>query len=287
MTQTIQVFQPDGETFIGTIESGSKVSIDGGPPEDRFVVVKEDGSKAYVFPSRSRIQVVDAAALQAQAAAAQAQVTQVTAPATAPGLAHLAPTPGVAVTGGPPPPPAWIEATHAIGGPDPTPVAMHLPGAPGADAPISFRNSAPPPGSSRGGSQLVEPLPAPVDAGAAYIPPPAPMPAAPPPRAARPRPERFMVMPKSGKPKVFHTREDCGRVSPEAKRLPVDEEAIEFWELVLCQPCQRRDEQMSFPEAMVDALAEYGIVLPQAISGQVFDKLKGYGFNVTPQAVDR
>jgi hypothetical protein len=178
-------------------------------------------------------------------------------PAVAPGLEHLAPPPGA------PTPPPGVQVVGAQSVP--------------AVGPSERLGSAPPAGSSVAGV----PIP-PVSLTAVreqtLVPlvPPEP----------EPEPERrFMVQSKSGRTTVYHTVPDCPRASGDQPTLPVDDRAIEFFDLALCTSCAKLADQVSWREVMEQILSNGGAD-PRLVSKVVYEFEK-LGFSVRPNRVER
>lgn len=254
----VQVTQ-GGETYLGTIENPPEVATHPTAGQStRLIVTRDDnGTKVYAWPNVDA-EVVELAEAPVQpVVATQPHGTPVTGGAD---LSHLAPPPGGAVAALPAP-----EGVQIVGS------------APSAPA-IERVGSAPPVGSTFGGA----PMPAvPAAVAAAQAPIAAPVEPAP--------PTRFMVKLRKGSPRVFHTRPECPRVSGAEETLPVDDDVIAFFDLDLCQVCQRRESQISWEEAIADAIlqaqAEGGSA--ESYAAVVAAHLKGLGFKVSPDTVDR
>ena len=184
-----------------------------------------------------------------------APLGQVEAASAPPSLAHLAPGPAATA-----PPPS-----------DPT-VTVVGSGVPSAPMP-QRQGTAPPVGSTFAGAPLPSVGPLPLTASSAAPPPFAP-----------PAPTRFLVQLKKGSPSIFHTRSDCARVPNGSTTLPVDDGMIEFFSLTICQVCQRRESQVSWQEAIAEAVAE---APDGGEADAVVAKLKSLGFKVSPETVDR
>lgn len=190
------------------------------------------------------------------------------APATEPSLApeaslaHLAPpadgTPSPAVAG---------EPVQYVGS-----------GQAQAPAPVVRQGSAPPVGSSIGG--VPTPM-VPAAMAAAAVAPSLP---------SVPVDNRFMVQPKKGSPQTYHTRDGCPRVPVGSRTMSVTDETIEFFALDHCQVCKRRESQISWEEAVVEAIEEAGTkpgATAISYADAVVKALGELGFRVSPDTVDR
>ncbi len=101
-------------------------------------------------------------------------------------------------------------------------------------------------------------------------------------------PYRFMVKPTRGRPNVFHTRDGCPRVPSEADTMGVDEQAIDFFNLKICQVCERRDSQISWQEVLEETIsAGINTFSAHGLTEAVISALEGRGFTVSPEVVDR
>lgn len=161
------------------------------------------------------------------------------------GLDHLAPPPGQ--------PPALPGGVQVVGSMPTTPAAPTRMGA------------APPPGSTIGGT----PVPQVSHQNAA----------APAPHPITPLPERrFMVQSKGSRTTVYHTVTDCPRAS-DHPTLPVDDRAIEFFDLTLCTSCAKLEQQVSWVEVVSSVAPGFGDAIVAAFGE--------YGFTVRPHRVER
>lgn len=249
MSTTVVVTDDSGATWQGVVE---KVESYQGQP--RWTVVREGGSKHFVYPNSGSVRVLDPGeAITHQASA---------------GLSHLAPTPGASAP--PPPPPLPEEA--AVQAPSVAP---------------SF--GAPPVGMTRGGGSVDVQQPAvvtsaPVTSAPAVSMQLHPVQAVAPTQAAHPsHGTRFMVQTKTGRAKQFHTHKDCNRITDKSARtLDVDDEAIAFFDLSVCALCDKRDRQITFAEALAEQTS-----MDSTEAKMVHEALVRRGFSITPEAVDR
>lgn len=98
---------------------------------------------------------------------------------------------------------------------------------------------------------------------------------------------RYMVKLRKGPPTVYHSRPECPRAADADNKLPVSDDLIEFFGLGLCQVCQKRESQVSWQEAIEDALRSVGVANSGGVATSVISMLDSLGFKVSPSTVDR
>lgn len=257
----VQVVRDD-QAFTGEVTGSDKIPNPAGGLQDRLTVKRDDtGTLEYVLPETvDRVQQID---IQPVAVAPGVSPVLGGTPAqpAVPGLEHLAPSLA--------PPPGMVPSDPSV-----QVVGSMTPSVASAPVVGPAIGGAPPVGSSFGGVPMAPPVGQPV------APPP---PLAPP---SRPRPERFMVQPKKGKPTRYHTREDCSNVTDGSPRKEVTDEDIEFFGLEHCASCSRRDAQISWKEAIREGI----MTIPGAtdeMAQAAVASIQSNGFRVTPEVVDR
>lgn len=267
------------QSFTGEVTASDKINNPAGGLQDRLTVKRDDtGTLEYVLPETAdQVTQID---VPQPVPVAPGLPAVPGAPPVVPGLEHLAPSLA--------PPPGAVPSDPSVSVVGSMP-AMPTPGSAPVVGPAvgGGMGHAPPVGSSIGGVPMAPPVGV-----QAPVLPTGPAPLGP---GIRPKPERFMVQPKKGKPTVFHTRQDCSKVPADAKQLEVDDDKIEFFELEVCASCQRRDSQISWREAIEEAVnalpgsATPGMVMAPAdvIAEAAVAALQSNGFRVTPDVVER
>lgn len=258
------------QSFTGEVTASDKINNPAGGLQDRLTVKRDDtGTLEYVLPETAdQVTQID---VPQPVPVAPGLPAVPGAPPVVPGLEHLAPSLA--------PPPGAVPSDPSVSVVGSMP-AMPTPGSAPVVGPAvgGGMGHAPPVGSSIGGVPMAPPVGV-----QAPVLPTGPAPLGP---GIRPKPERFMVQPKKGKPTRFHTREDCSNVTEGSPRKEVTDEDIAFFGLEHCASCSRRDAQISWQEAIREGL----MVIPGAteeMAKAAAAAIQSNGFRVTPDVVDR